>query len=77
MESRNYNMKVEVNHCTLNIYYKSHHLSAYGAVNSTEPCAIPPVGYNARSYAEKRVTLNNLEAQIILLKITLGLLHII
>lgn len=31
-------------------YVKSHHLSAYGTVNGTQPGAIPPVGYNTGTY---------------------------
>lgn len=46
-------------HFTSNIYYKSHHLSADGAVNSTQPRAIPPVGYNAGAYAGQDSTLQH------------------
>ena len=31
-----------------------HHLSADGAVNSSQPGAIPPVGYNAGAYAGQK-----------------------
>lgn len=30
-----------------NKYWKTHHLSADGAVNSSQPGAVPPVGYDA------------------------------
>lgn len=47
-------IKARVNYSTTNIRYNSHHLSADGAVNSTQPGAIPPVSYNAGTFAGKR-----------------------
>ena len=38
-------------------YYMPHRLSADGAVDSTQPGAIPPVRYNAGAYTGKQKAL--------------------